>query len=77
MKHTKEHCNLQKNKKGFFLFEVIVSLVILSVVISGFSHILISNSSYSLYNKLQTMENNFYQYGKITNNNKINFVQHL
>jgi Tfp pilus assembly protein PilV len=62
--------------KSFSLFETLISLIILSIVISGFSKVLTSNISYQTYKDLQKSENNFYLTGEALNNEKIKFIQY-
>ncbi|MCK5110438.1 MAG: prepilin-type N-terminal cleavage/methylation domain-containing protein [Arcobacteraceae bacterium] len=67
--------NLQR-AKSFSLLETLISLIILSIVISGFSQVLTSNISYQTYKDLQICENDFYLTGQIINSDKIKFVQY-
>ncbi len=62
--------------KSFSLFETLISLIILSIVISGFSKVLTSNNSYQIYKDLQESENSFYLTGQITNSDEIKFIQY-
>lgn len=57
------------------LFETLISLVILAVLISGFSTVFNKNSSYELYNQLQADENLFYSNQKVNNSTNIIYVQ--
>lgn len=61
------------NIKGFTLFEVLVSLVILGVTISGISRLFYTNDNASLYYDLQTIENDFISLDKITETSSIKF----
>ena len=72
-----EHWNLRNHKKAFGLLETLISLIILSIVISGFSLLFTNNISYQIYKDLQDRENEFYQTGKITNSADIKFMTHL
>jgi Tfp pilus assembly protein PilV len=62
-------------KKSFSLFETLISLIILSIVISGFSVLFTTNISYQTYQELQKIENNFYLHNTVTNNGKIKLIQ--
>jgi len=62
-------------KKSFSLFETLISLIILSIVISGFSVLFTTNISYQTYQELQKIENKFYMDNTIINNGKIKFIQ--
>ena len=46
-------------KKAFTLFEVLVSLVILGVVLSGIVQLYSKSDSLSIYYELQDIENNY------------------
>ncbi len=59
------------NKKSFTLFEVLVSLVILSVVISGVAKLYTKKETVTTYYELQNMENEFVSTGKVTNTTQI------
>jgi Tfp pilus assembly protein PilV len=61
-------------KKSFSLFETLISLIILSIIISGFSQLFKSNISYQTYKDLQSIENEFYQTNKVNNTDKIKFI---
>ena len=57
------------------LFETLLSLIILAVLIGGFSTIFNKNSSYTLYNQLQIDENLFYSNQKVNNSANIIYIQ--
>ena len=59
------------NKKSFTLFEVLVSLVILSVVISGVSKLYTKKETTETYYELQNMENEFIATKKVTSTQTI------
>ena len=59
------------NKNSFTLFEVLISLVILSVVISGISKLFVSDDTNQRYYELQTMENDYIEYNSIKSNENI------
>lgn len=62
-------------KKSFSLFETIISLIILSIVISGFSKLFTSKISYQTYKDLQDIENQFYLNGKVSDDyDEIKFI---
>jgi len=46
-------------KNSFSLIEVIFSLIIISIVVAGFSNILISSNNKNTYNELNMAYNNF------------------
>ncbi len=69
-----EHWNLQSHKRAFSLFETLISLIILSIVISGFSLLFTQNISYQRYKDLQIQENEFYQNATVTNTSDIKFI---
>jgi len=57
MLHIKKQLNLVKN--SFTLIEVLSSLIIISVIILGFSNIIISNNKKDNYEKLNIAYDNF------------------
>ena len=59
------------NKNSFTLFEVLVSLIILSVVISGISKLFVNNNTNKIYYELQDIENNYIENNKVNNTNNI------
>jgi len=67
---------LQNLKKSFSLLETLVSLIILSIIISGFSHLFTVNMSYQTYKDLQEIENKFYFDGNVTDIKNIKFAKH-
>ena len=62
--------------KAFTLFETLISLVILSITISGLVNLFSTSNSYQTYKDLQEQENNFYLKGTVTSNDKIKFIQY-
>lgn len=46
-------------KNSFTFFETILSILILSIIVSSFSQLLLTNNSYDKYNELQCAQNNF------------------
>ena len=63
------------NLKSFSLFETLLSLIILSITISGFGHLFTTNTSYQTYKELQTQENQFILTGQVNSTDKIKFIQ--
>ena len=61
------------NKNSFTLFEVLISLVILSIVISGISKLFVKNDINQRYYELQIIENNYIENNLIKNNENIKF----
>lgn len=61
------------NKNSFTLFEVLISLVILSVVISGISKLFVSDDTNQNYYELQTIENDYIEQNKINSTQNIKF----
>lgn len=59
------------NKNSFTLFEVLISLVILSVVISGISKLFVSDNANQSYYELQTIENDYIEYNSIKSSENI------
>lgn len=64
--------NFKKN--SFTLFEVLISLVIFSVVISSLQNIFIVHDDYEIYNQLQQYENEFEKSGSVPQSDKIKFI---
>ncbi len=46
-------------KNSFTLFEILISLVILAIVLSGIQKLFVDNNSLSVYYELQKLENDF------------------
>ena len=46
-------------KNSFTLFEILISLVILAIVLSGIQKLFVNNNSISVYYELQKLENDF------------------
>ena len=61
------------NKNSFTLFEVLISLVILSVIISGISRLFVSDNRTNRYYELQKIENNYIEKNSIINSEDIKF----
>jgi len=61
------------SKKGFTLFEVLISLVILGVVLASVSKIFVKNDDIKTYYELQKIENNYIETKTIQNSEKIKF----
>lgn len=57
--------------KSFMLFEVVISLFILSILFLTISKIFVRNSNLDIYKTLQNMQNEFIISGKVTNRDKI------
>ena len=62
------------NKNSFTLFEVIISLIILSIVISSVVKLYTKNNSVKIYYNLEKMENEYITTKKVTNSDNIKFV---
>jgi Tfp pilus assembly protein PilV len=62
--------SLEKN--SFTLIETLLSLIIISVIISGFTKFINNPSKLSTYNELQNTHNNYQKNGAITDGE--NFV---
>ena len=60
-------------KNAFTLFEVILSLFILSVTLTSVSKIFAQSGSYEIYNKLVVMENSFTKNKTVENTGDIVF----
>lgn len=60
-------------KKSFTLFEVLISLVLLSLVISITLKLFNSNDNVEIYYQLQDIENRYNENGVINQNEKIKF----
>ncbi len=60
-------------KNAFTLFEVILSLFILSVTLTSVSKIFVQSDSYEIYNKLVVMENSFTKNKTVENTGDIVF----
>jgi len=62
-------------KNSFTLIEVLSSLIIISIIISGFSNIVIANNKQDNYKKLNISYNNFLD-NKVTSTKDIIFNEH-
>jgi len=62
----------QKNlgKNSFTIIETLLSLIIASVIISGFSQLINDDSNYTLYQDLQKAQNEFIKTNKVSNTYK-------
>lgn len=60
-------------KKGFSLFELIVSLVIISIAIASLSGLFVKDEKHKTYYMLQNIENDFHKTGNISNIENIKF----
>jgi len=65
--------NKIKNIRAFTLFEVLISLVILSITISGISKLFNSNNNIETYYSLQHLENEFISSQTIKETSSIKF----
>lgn len=63
-------------KKGFTLFEVLVSLVIFAIVLSGIQKLFVDHDTIPTYYELQKIENNYIQTGTVIQSEKIQFKTH-
>jgi prepilin-type N-terminal cleavage/methylation domain-containing protein len=61
------------SKKGFTLFEVLISLVILGVVLASVSKLFVKNDDIKTYYELQQIENNYIETKTIQNSENIKF----
>lgn len=59
------------SKKGFTLFEVLISLVILGVVLTSVSKIFVNNDDIEIYYELQKIENTYIETKTIQNSENI------
>jgi len=62
-------------KNSFTLIEVIFSLIIIAVIISGYSNLILNSNSSNNYDDLNTAYNNFLD-GKKLSSNKLQFLEH-
>lgn len=60
-------------KKAFTLFEVILSLFVLSITLTSVSKIFVKSDTYEIYNKLVVLENDFMERGTVENSYNIVF----
>ena len=60
-------------KNSFTLFEVLVSLIILGITISGIARVFTQENINETYYQLQSLENNYIENNIISNTNKIKF----
>jgi len=61
------------NKNSFTLFEVLISLVILSIMLSGISRLFITDDTNKIYYELQNIENNYIENNSVENSDNIKF----
>ena len=66
----------KKCKNGFTLFEVLVSLIVLSMVISSISKLNMNNNTTEIYYELQALENNFISSGVVNQTENIKIVSY-
>jgi len=59
------------NKRGFTLFEVLVSLVILSVIMLSLTKLYREDNSLKIYYELQSIENSYIETQTVTNTKNI------
>jgi len=64
----KKQLNWAKN--SFTIIETLISLIIVSILISGFTKLIRTNSQYNTYIELQKAQNDFILHGYITNSYK-------
>jgi len=58
-------------KKGFTLFEVLVSLVILGVILLSIMRFYTKNNDIEIYSELQTIENIYTEHKTISNTQNV------
>ena len=63
------------NKNSFTLFEILISLVIFAIVLSGVQKLFVDNNSISTYYDLQKLENDFISTKTIGETPNIKFQQ--
>ena len=63
-------------KNSFTLFEVLVSLMVLSIVISSVSKLNINSNTIKIYYDLQALENDFISSGVINQTEDIKIVSY-
>lgn len=61
------------SKKSFTLFEVILSLFILSITLGVVNRLFVNDHRFEEYKQLLNMENQFIKVNKIDNSENINF----
>jgi len=64
------------NKNSFTLFEILISLVILSIVLSGVKKLFVDDNSVATYYELQSLENDFISTNKVEDTLNIKFNNH-
>jgi len=64
----KKQKSLEKN--SFTLIETLISLIIVSILLSGFSKLISNNSNYLVYRNLQKAQNEFILNGTVTSTYK-------
>ncbi len=60
-------------KNSFTLIETLFSLIILSVIIGGYTGFITNHKSVNIYNELQNTHNNFIQTGNIVESENFTF----
>ncbi|MEA2019267.1 MAG: prepilin-type N-terminal cleavage/methylation domain-containing protein [Campylobacterota bacterium] len=69
--------NIIMNKKNSFtLFEILISLVIFAIVLSGVQKLFVDDNAISIYYELQELENDFTSTKTIGETSNIKFQQH-
>ncbi len=63
-------------KNSFTLFEILISLVILAIVMSGVQKLFVDNNSVSIYYELQELENDFISDKTVGETDNIKFQEH-
>jgi hypothetical protein len=63
-------------KKSYTIFEVIISLIIFSIVLSSMQKLFIDNNTIPIYYELQNLENEFILTNKVHDTKDIKFQQH-
>lgn len=58
-------------KNSFTLFEILISLIILSIALSSLIKIFTPNENIQTYNELQEIENQYIQNGTVLNSQNI------
>ncbi len=63
------------SKSAFTMFEVIISLVILSIVLSSILKLFTTQNNTKIYIELHHHQNNFTSTGKISDSENIKFIE--
>ena len=67
---------LMNKKNGFTLFEILISLVIFAIVLSGIQKLFVDNNSISTYCDLEKLENDFVSDKIVGETDNIKFKHH-